>query len=337
VQDSTLSRWQAFHFYYHGRQNLLLEHLLRPLVGALLKRGELDSFFFVRFFLGGPHIRLRLRLRGSKETVADEVQRAAERFFSDFPSRTPLSEDEIRRASHAILENDREEWDESIYPDNSVREAPFRPEIERYGGLDLLPDSLAFFALSSCQALRFFHRHQGNPGPKLLTFAFHLLGCHALEFAQDPVEFLELIRYPVGNWDIAPPLLVKRGDQAFEQQRSGFLRALWCMIEDVAEERPRREDAAAPLRLNWSLQKSVARRKILSSQLHMTANRLGLRNGEEVYVARIVWRAATELAGSEPMLWKRLERCMAERSVPPIDHCSLEDLLPAAFKEFCTE
>jgi hypothetical protein len=337
VADSALSRWLAFHFYYHGQQNHLLECMLRPLVGSLLSRGEVDSFFFVRFFLGGPHVRLRLRLKGSRDTVVEEVQKAAERFFSDFPSQPTLAEEKIRENNQAILESDQGEWDPSIYPNNSMREAPFRPEAERYGGTELLPDSLAFFALSSCRALQFFHRYQADPGPRLLPFAFHLLSCHALGFAKDLMELLELIRYPVGNWEAAPPLLVERGDQAFEQQRTTFLRTLRCMIEDLAEVRAPGEDTAAAGRLNQALGKITTRRGILSSQLHMTSNRLGLKNGEEVYVARLMWRTATELASSEPAVWSQLERFLCERPAARRTGCSLEDLLPAAFQGLCAD
>ncbi len=127
-----LARWLAFHFYYHGRQDSHLEHLLRPLVASLLRQREINSFFFVRSLLGGPHVRLRLRPLGTRETgtreaVAEAVEGAAQQFFSTFPSLEIMAKEEIRRINHGILESDPSELDVSIYPDNSVWESPFHP------------------------------------------------------------------------------------------------------------------------------------------------------------------------------------------------------------------
>ncbi|HSJ75614.1 MAG TPA: lantibiotic dehydratase C-terminal domain-containing protein, partial [Gemmatimonadales bacterium] len=188
VIDSVLSRWQAYHFYYHDRQDLLLENLLRPLFITLLKQREIDSFFFVRSQLGGPHVRLRLRLRvhmlSNEVAVADALEEAAGPFFQASPSRVALADEEIRKINQGILQSDPSEMDDAIYPDNSVWAAPFRPEVDRYGGPRLFLESLAFFTVSSCEVLDFLHQQAGNPGARLLPFAFHLLGRQALGLAR---------------------------------------------------------------------------------------------------------------------------------------------------------
>jgi len=332
------ARWLAFHFYYHGQQDFLLEHLLRPLVASLLRQREIDSFFFVRSLLGGPHIRLRLRLRGTEETIADAVESAAERFFQASPSLEPMPEEEIQRINRAILKRDPAETDDSIYPDNSVWSAPFHPEVERYGGPELLAESLAFFAVSSCQTLQFHHQqhhhHQeGDPAARLLPFALYLLSCQALGFVGTTDDFLALVAYPVRSWETTPPSLVERGDQVFASQKATLLETLRRTVEELTAGRLPRWETEAARRLGWAVQHATARRGILGNQLHMTANRLGLRNAEEVYVARLLWRTATELAGSEPLLWNRLGRHLRARAAPPPDDRSIEGLLPAILEQ----
>ncbi|HSN86598.1 MAG TPA: thiopeptide-type bacteriocin biosynthesis protein, partial [Thermoanaerobaculia bacterium] len=166
--------WLAFHLHYHERQDQILEELVHPLVASLVRRGEIDSFFFVRYALGGPHIRLRIRLCGNGQAAVAEVLGAAERFFEACPSRATLPEEKILAINRSVLKSDPSESDEAVYPDNFVRQAPYAPEIERYGGPELFPESLAFFAISSCRVLRWLHEKAGSSGSNL-SFAFHLL------------------------------------------------------------------------------------------------------------------------------------------------------------------
>jgi Lantibiotic biosynthesis dehydratase C-term len=333
LTDPDLARWQAFHVYYHDRQDLLLERLLRPLVAGMLHRREIDSFFFVRSILGGPHIRLRLRQSAYHGTVSAAVEEAVQQFFRASPSRTALREDDVRKRTLSILQSDPTETDDHVYPDNSVWSSPFRPEAERYGGPKLLTESLAFFAVSSCEALRFLHQLKGEAGPRLLPFAFHLLGTQALGFAHDPEELLELLHYPVRSWDATPPLLVERADQVFAQQKAGLGQVLRHLIDELVAERLPRAETAAARRLAWTVHQSPARRRILSNQLHMTANRLGLRNAEEVYVTRLLWRTATALECADPELWDHLRQFLEARAVEPAGRSSIEALLPAVFED----
>lgn len=323
MTEALLSRWLAFHFHYHERQDRLLEELLRPLVASLVERGEIDSFFFVRYLLGGPHIRLRVRLCGDGQAMAAEVRGTAERFFAAFPSRATLPEDKILAINREILNNDPTERDEAVHPDNFVRPAPFHPEIERYGGPELFPQSLAFFAISSCRVLRWLHEKAGDPGSRL-SFAFHLLALQALGSSRDGQELLALLRYPMAG-EAASALLVEKGDAAFERQKESHVQALRRRVEAIVDGPLFGGELLAERTLEGALREVGARRGILSSHLHMTANRLGLKNAEEIYLARLLWRTFGELAGSEPALWGQLERSLAERA----GSRSVEDLLPA--------
>jgi hypothetical protein len=60
----------------------------------------------------------------------------------------------------------------------------------------------------------------------------------------------------------------------------------------------------------------------------MSANRLGLRNPEEVYLGRMLLRSADALAASDPELWRGLR----ERIIAPPEGAGerLAELLPCA-------
>lgn len=307
-----LPGWLSLHLFYHGDRDRLLLELLRPLVSKLLSTRQIDQFFFVRFALGGPHIRLRLHpLPGCAEEVTAEVEGAAAEFFARCPSTESLDEESIRRVNRSILATDPSEEDDLVCPDNTVRAFPFRPEVSRYGGPELLGASLEFFTISSVLCLRFLNDHGAEPWPRRSTRAFRILARLGLGLARDPEEFQTLVEYPVASWGKTLQPIVDEGDRVFERQREVFCRLLRVEIDALAS--PGWEmQAAWRLALEIGQAPTPVRRSVATSQLHMTANRLGLGNPEEVYLGRALWRAAGAFAETEPELWKRL-RAMLER------------------------
>ncbi|MCZ2819834.1 thiopeptide-type bacteriocin biosynthesis protein [Modestobacter sp. VKM Ac-2977] len=55
--------WVALHVYYSSNSNPLLEEMVKPLVDRLRSQGLIDGWFFIRYWMEGPHIRLRLHPR----------------------------------------------------------------------------------------------------------------------------------------------------------------------------------------------------------------------------------------------------------------------------------
>jgi hypothetical protein len=285
-------------------------------VSSLLAAGAIDHFFFIRYEAGGPHLRLRLRAAtGAGDAVELAVKSAAADFFSRWPSTQSLPAEVVRRRTLEILATDPAESDAAIHPDNSLRIGPFVPEVDRYGGDGLIGASLDFFALSSLRALDFARRLGGEPRSRQLPGILRALARQALGFARDHAELLTLCGYSEVSGDHPLTPFVARGDRAFEGQPEVFAALLAA------------EAGSPPCAEARALERAVAaaapgeRRRILASHMHMTANRLGLRNPEEAYFGRILQRAARALGE----VWR-------PAPAGPLDaRESLEDRLQAAF------
>jgi hypothetical protein len=289
------SRWRSCHLYYHGDGDLLLAGLVRPLVGALLRSGAVDRFFFVRYQLGGPHVRLRLRATAEPSgAVEAAVGCAAAEFFALHPSTRMLPAETVRRRTREILAADTAESDDRIHPDNSLRILPFVPEVDRYGGPALIGAALDFFTLSSVRALGCVAAAAGEPRSRQIPRILRLLAGQALGFARDAAELSDLLAYAAveAGHPLAP--FTARGDQTYEEQPEVFQR----LLADAAEAAATGGSADSPVeearRLAAAVDRAApgARRRILGSHLHMAANRLGLRNPEEVWLGRVLHRAA---------------------------------------------
>jgi hypothetical protein len=274
------SRWLALHVYYHSEQNRLLHRFVGPLVAELWRSERIDSFFFIRYGLGGPHLRLRLRAPADSATALEaEVLAATREFLREHPSPRSLSAESIDRSNRAVLARDPQENDGAIYPDNWARFAPFVPETERYGGPDLLPGSLDFFALSSARALELLAQPGEGAESLPLSSALQLLVRQALGFSRSCEELVALLEYSLPRDGTAPEAIARKVD-------------VW--------------EAPSPLR-----------RRILASQQHMTANRLGLRNVDELYLSCLLQKVAREFAHEESTLWSQLDDRLSEPPVSP--------------------
>jgi hypothetical protein len=120
---------------------------------------------------------------------------------------------------------------------------------------------------------------------------------------------------------------VREGDAAFERRPGPLVervRAEMAALSGIAgggsAEPPRW--AAGPRRLAWELREAGrdVRWRIATSHVHMTANRLGLLVAEEVYLARMLWRAARELSLADAPFWREAwEACRAASPEPSLD------------------
>lgn len=286
---------------------MVIDKFVRPSIGRLVNDGLIDSFFFIRYILGGPHIRLRVHpCKGCSAETAQRLTADAKEFLDIYSSVQPLDQDLIRRQNQALLAESPEESDDTIYADNTFHEFPFIPETERYGGGNLIESSLDFFALSSYQAFHFIAVYLAEPRPRQLTAIMRLLFRQAFGMAHREEE-LNLLLASRASFTLPGDPLLSRADDAFERQPDIYRSLLKREIETVANDQHFCWFVEASRRLSNELRSAndVLRRSIGLSQMHMTANRLGLRNQEEVYLGRILWRAAADLASSEPFLWEK--------------------------------
>lgn len=308
---SVLTDWQAFHFFYHGSRDRLILSSIKPLVEDLWRHRLIQNFFFMRYSLGGPHVRLRLHpAAGAHEAIRQRVRARAERFFADAPSTDSLDEAAIQKINRSIQVNDEDE-DGRCFTDNSVEELPFQAEITRYGGRELLPHSLDLFAVSSLNALAFLEGFHGAPAGRRLPAALSLLSHQAVGLARDVDELRDISRY-AEEWSAAYARLVQRGDEAFERSAPSFIGLLRNRLRSESEETQDDDGGGATLsRASLALADAVssvgeeARHTIKTSHLHMTANRLGVTNAEEVYLGRILTRSIEALHAQEPDLVER--------------------------------
>ena len=338
--------WREHHLFYHADRDLLLREMVGPLAASLLRDGDAAHLYFVRYLLGGPHVRLRVRARrGRARAVAERVSAAADAFFALHPSPQPLAEEAVRRMNREALADDPRlgTADDVVRPDNSLRSTPPRFEVERYGGPARFGASLDHFAVSSTWVLRTLARRgELSPGARMDVASRAMLR-QAWGLADSADGVGQLCAWATYVFSDVLAAFVARGDEAFERGRDALCARVRGELQALAGPTlPGDDDFDAPAWLGGAarlLGREFAgagrdeRWRMAWSQVHMTANRLGLRNPEEVYLGRMLQRAIAAVAEEDPAFWRTVaDAHRAQSAVAPT--ATLRDFTRAALRSF---
>ncbi|MDT0328057.1 thiopeptide-type bacteriocin biosynthesis protein [Nocardiopsis lambiniae] len=289
--------WSAVYVHLHrGRENIdafLLDHVA-PAAEAVVAAGDAQAWFFIRYWAGGPHLRVRF-LNAAAEAVrgfAEHVRAAAAKTSDDVLDVDPAT-------YYARLpQADPDDW----HADGEVVDAVYEPETARYGGPEALEVCEDFFCASTAIAVAVL-RSAPRAGQRqaiaadLVSLAFGILGW-------DDVTAVRQARGYHAAWDFSAE--VARGDdrprveaeRLFHSSPSRWLQRrsllerlvategnsthhLWTRALGDTVDRLRALHAERPLtngidRIVWSL-------------VHMNHNRLGLDIDNE---RRIAWLAS---------------------------------------------
>ena len=278
--------------------------------------GWVDSWFFVRLSLGGHHLRIRRRVVAGVDPALPEalLRSVCEDFFGRQPSTDTIEAERIREHNAYVRRFDPTETDDTVYPDNSLQNAAFVPETERYGGPGLVDASFDYFCLSSLQVMHVLDTGPEPLGGRRLSLAFALLVRQVWGFAAAENEVMDLIAYPP-----SVEAVEAKADAAYERRPATYLALLKRELLQIVEDPHSATDpvplvaGARCLREAIGSLPAAKQLHLRRSQLHMTSNRLGLENREETYLARLVIRAVKDLRKIDEEFWSR---CVDLLSMP---------------------
>ncbi|MEU7023633.1 lantibiotic dehydratase C-terminal domain-containing protein [Streptomyces sp. NPDC046203] len=146
AEDGASSPWLALHVFYAANPQPLLVKCVRPLFDQLTEEGLIEGYFFINYWLEGPHV--RIRLRPASPEVEPEVRRRAEEAIGGFlKSRPALYEVDsgfLKDFYNSLFDiefpgEDREKYmgpdgRMNLRPNNSFSYEVYAPEYAKYGG-----------------------------------------------------------------------------------------------------------------------------------------------------------------------------------------------------------
>ena len=271
-----MKNWINLHIYYHADQDRLIREAIFPLLANLYEEVAVRRFFFVRYELGGPHIRLRLESTSREmPSVRHSVKRELVKFLDAIPSLHHVDREKIEQVNNMLLATDESENDANIYGDNTIHEFPFKPEVQRYGGPEILPYSLDLFTFTTAESLGMIHDVASLPRAEIVTRSIRALIRASLALASRYEELAEIWR----NHDRPAST-----EEASPQERTAKRRLeelAWAEISKNDATWQRWSAAGHSLRRAVASATEETQARILRSQVHMFANRLDIGNAVE--------------------------------------------------------
>ncbi|MFC5819176.1 thiopeptide-type bacteriocin biosynthesis protein [Nonomuraea harbinensis] len=317
------SRWIGAHLFHSGDLDPLINDVVDPVTRELAADGTVRRAFFLRYWEGGQHVRLRLEVpdpaRASR--VHDLVRERAAAHFAAHPS-PPVDAAAYRAFAAAMAAGERRtSYDERLRPAGSVAFIGYRPEYEAYGDAACVAAAERHFAESSRLALDVLRAgtemaRRAAIGLAALTVAAAACepdlpaAAHRLATAARQAREMGGESVSEEDWRRREGALLAQTRRLWDAPGSGGdLLASWAasmraLRDDLgalhAAGRCAPRDSGSPHAL-LALAAPPERRTvslILMRCVHLFHNRLGLRAGTERHVSYLAVRALAGLADS---------------------------------------
>jgi hypothetical protein len=311
--------WLSLHIYLSGvpETEAFMEEQLAPRLRGWTASALLDSWFFIRYWEGGPHIRVRLAgpIAADAEAVRAELAQATR----DYLIADPVTREVYYRA-HSFdgqpVDHEALPWHEQ----GSVVQVPYEAEIQRYGGIEALGASERLFGLSSSIAMSVVKATRHDMA-KRASLSFGLMAASILATRVSLNAMGQFFRHyaafwasyhgapvaPAGAGVAATPGQVEALQRLVRQVSRGAealdLHSRWARgVAEFVDELDQLRGAGvlvSPFDGKPAVDEQrygMAVQNILSSQIHMLNNRLGIVPASEQVLAAALQRAAEAAA-----------------------------------------
>ncbi|MCL6299221.1 lantibiotic dehydratase C-terminal domain-containing protein [Streptomyces kronopolitis] len=128
--------WVCAHVFYDTDQDALLTRCVQPLVSELEKQGLIQRYFFLHYWEGGPHVRLRLlpARAGDRAEVTEAAERALSAFLALSPAPDVVDRSHFAQVAQGLagLEG-RAGHDAVVRANNTAEFLPYAREHADYG------------------------------------------------------------------------------------------------------------------------------------------------------------------------------------------------------------
>ncbi|WP_316826877.1 thiopeptide-type bacteriocin biosynthesis protein [Pedobacter miscanthi] len=252
-------KWLSVYIFYQENANQLLKQLIHPFI---LRWHA--PWFFIRYWEGGDHIRLRLKA-------------------------AKLEHDSIIKALN--LENTAIK---------SFRIAQYEPETDRYGNAESITWAEKYFECSSNYILNWIVKKEAKQSVAIQAIKLHLALLHTLKWDQD--ELIAICNFFLEGWlpklynSIDPKeeqrlFWLNQFEKVFAPVKNQTVRAVrqfWYGLNNgIAEDNfidyISKTTEVVKMYQNAGFEINTMF-QVISSFMHMNNNRLGISNYEEAYI-----------------------------------------------------
>jgi thiopeptide-type bacteriocin biosynthesis protein len=309
--------WISLYVYYHEDPTPLLVKCLHPLAEELHQSKQIQAYFYVRYWEGGPHVRFRVLPHPeiNRDQLSSTIRHRIEQYLLEHPSEVVIDPERYAKASAYFSQFELGQVKPfELRPNNSVLEVTYVPEFQSYGGERAIPIVEEQFFASSQIGLQLLEQEISADRRIGRAMLMMLSGLHA--FTPRPDELQHWFTVYNRNWMPAlqpnPEAFAEIFRKRFERQREH----LKLFVHQVLQVTPRTDDVMQHWRnsqqrlykqlhqlaeeqlLEYNLRPLPIRDLpiIALNTLHMHNNRIGISLHEEAYLTFLLKEALAALA-----------------------------------------
>lgn len=294
--------WLAAHLFHQGDIDRMLVGLVTPLGHELTAERLAGGWFFLRYWEGGNHVRLRMLVHddSARDRVRELVEARGQEYFRRNPSPDLLRPGYYQRIAADLAGSENlTSYTTGLYPNDSVVFLPYRREHDRYGYGAAMEAVEWHFVDSSRIALDLLARRLTTEQRDTVCFSLMLLAWFGGE--PDAVRLREWREPLHAAWADRFELLGGVTEDEFAERfarRKERLVALTRRLQAFSCS----EGSGEPLSA-WA--ESIARLRdamyvpafpVLDICVHLFCNRLGISPPGEVYLRYLATRCVDLLA-----------------------------------------
>lgn len=240
-------KWLSVHIFYSSNQNPIIVDCIGPMVDTLREQGYIRRYFFIKYWMEGPHVRLRLLpAQGvSHEKLKALIEPRIEKFLQERPALYEL-EQERYGAFHKqmfLAEYGEEAWNEKYGADgvmpfrdnNSYHYIEYEPEYDRYGGPHGVELAEWHFEKSSDIILRILRDINVRVRDILLGISIQLSLPVCYGFMEQDQQVLDFLDNYLKYWTGEFFPISERMEIEFQKKYAKMAKELQARIADVRQ------------------------------------------------------------------------------------------------------
>ncbi|MEU5835940.1 lantibiotic dehydratase C-terminal domain-containing protein [Streptomyces diacarni] len=327
-------QWLSVHVYYSADRDPLLSDCVRPLFARLRRERLAQSCYFLRHWLEGAHLRLRIQpadlatVPDLTRVIEEDVGAYLHRHPAVHDPRTELSDTLYRERFH--LEFSEDQWNARYgpdatrmprRPDNTLAYVDYEPELARYRG----PEGVALAEWhaqhSSDLVLGLLASAGTRSGSARLGTAAQLMAALALSVLRDTDRAVTFFDDRMAAWRTLFHERYSSYDAAYQRMAGPLGDKMTALCAGILDAQPERlpghvrrwaaHGDALRTRIDGAARRGelvsdtgsgttrpvdpdAARNVLLALFTHMLCNRLGVTASSEDYLASMLRRALAE-------------------------------------------
>lgn len=275
-----LEDWYSYHiFCYDTLQHEEVVLRIHSLMEKLMEDKKVLKWFFIRYWRGGPHIRVRYC---SNEDINFQVHLKGIIQYIKINSKIKLTKSQYY-ASQNIVEEDTAREDLPWYKDGECVNIAYEPEFERYGGINAMPFSESLFHLSTDLSVKIIKLTHGQNWVTKTIFSIAVIISLIEQLIKERViryEQTELFNIGMEKWK--ETFRINESEEILQIKQA--IKSCTKVFLTLKEKLKNEIEFSALLDSHIELFKNIALRveeqayfmSIVFSHIHMFNNRLGI-------------------------------------------------------------